>query len=106
MQKYITMHFFVCPKGFAKPRPRNAPSGRFRPAGRKARGTGCSNTFFYCPIKSAKNKKSSTHKVLLLVRPGGFEPLAFRVGAERSIQLSYDRLCMKNAVTAYFNLVK
>ena len=41
-----------------------------------------------------------------LVRPGGFEPLAFRVGAERSIQLSYDRLYMKNAVTAYFNLVK
>ena len=28
------------------------------------------------------------------------------VGAERSIQLSYDRICMKNAVTAYFNLVK
>lgn len=27
-----------------------------------------------------------------LVRPGGFEPLAFRVGAERSIQLSYDRI--------------
>ena len=23
------MRFFVCPKGFAKPRPRNAPPGRF-----------------------------------------------------------------------------
>ena len=33
--------------------------------------------------------------MLLLVRPGGFEPLAFRVGAERSIQLSYDRTFMK-----------
>ena len=31
------------PGGFAKPRPRNAPPGRFCPAGRKARGTGCSN---------------------------------------------------------------
>ena len=41
-----------------------------------------------------------------LVRPGGFEPLAFRVGAERSIQLSYDRLYMKNVVLTYFNLVK
>ena len=40
------------------------------------------------------------------MRPGGFEPLAFRVGAERSIQLSYDRLCMKNVVLTYFNLVK
>ena len=47
-------------EGFAKPRPRNAPPGRFCPAGRKARGTGCSNPFFCCPIKSAKNKKSST----------------------------------------------
>jgi len=28
------------------------------------------------------------------------------VGAERSIQLSYDRLCMKNVVLTYFNLVK
>ena len=45
------------PKGFAKPRPRNAPPGRFCPAGRKARGTGC---FFYCPVKSVHNKKSNT----------------------------------------------
>ena len=28
------------------------------------------------------------------------------VGAERSIQLRYDRLYMKNAVTAYFKLIK
>ena len=50
----------VRPKGFAKPRPRNAPPGRFCPAGRKARGTGCSNPLFYCSIKSMQNKKSST----------------------------------------------
>ena len=60
LAKYIAMRFFVRPKGFAKLRPRNAPPGRFRLAGRKARGTGCSNPFFYCPVKSAKNKKSST----------------------------------------------
>ena len=57
LQKYIAMRFFVHPKGFAKPRPRNAPPGRFCPAGRKARGTGC---FFYCPVKSVQNKKSNT----------------------------------------------
>lgn len=55
------------PEEIPKPRPRNAPPGRFCPAGRKARGTGCSNPLFYCPIKSVQNKKSSTHKVLLLV---------------------------------------
>ena len=33
--------------------------------------------------------------MLLLVRPGGFEPLAFGVGVQRSIQLSYDRTFMK-----------
>ena len=54
------MRFLARPKGFAKPRPRNAPPGRFCPAGRKARGTGCSKPFFYCPIKSVQNKKSST----------------------------------------------
>ena len=54
------MRFLVCPKGFTKPRPRNAPPGRFCPAGRKARGTGCSNPLFYCSIKSMLNKKSST----------------------------------------------
>ena len=41
----------MCPKGFAKPRPRNAPPGRFCPAGRKARGTGCSNPPLLLPHK-------------------------------------------------------
>ena len=54
------MRFFVRPKGFAKLRPRNAPPGRFRLAGRKARGKGCSNPLFYCFIKSMQNKKSNT----------------------------------------------
>ena len=54
------MRFFARPKGFAKPRPRNAPLGRFCPAGRKARGAGCSNPLFDCSIKSMQNKKSST----------------------------------------------
>ena len=36
------------------------PLGRFCPAGRKARGTGCSNPLFFCSIKSMQNKKSST----------------------------------------------
>ncbi len=54
------MHFLARPKGFAEPCPRNAQLGRFCPAGRKARDTGCSNPFFYYFIKSMQNKKSST----------------------------------------------
>ena len=51
-------------------------------------------------------RQTHLYRFVNMVRPGGFEPLAFRVGAERSIQLSYDRLCMKNVVLTYFNLVK
>ena len=34
-------------------------------------------------INPCKTKRAAPHKVLLLVRPGGFEPLAFRVGELR-----------------------
>ena len=78
------------------------PTGAFLPRGTQSAGHGLFESSLLLPHK----KRAAPHKVLLLVRPGGFEPLAFRVGAERSIQLSYDRLYMKNAVTAYFNLVK
>lgn len=37
-----------------------------------------------------------------LVRLTGFEPAAFRVGAERSIQLSYNRTFMKIAARTNF----
>ena len=43
-------------------------------------------------LHNKKERQILRFDVQYLVRPGGFEPLAFRVGAERSIQLSYDRI--------------
>ena len=36
------------------------PTGAFLPRGTQSAGQGLSEPFFYCPIKSAHNKKSST----------------------------------------------
>ena len=60
--------------------------------------------YFYNRINYKKTSVNLTE--VFLVRPKGFEPPAPGVGGQCSIQLSYGRLCMKNAVTAYFNLVK
>ena len=59
LQKYMAMRFLVRPMEFAKPRPSNAPPWRFCPAGRKARGTGCSNPPLLLP-----------HKIHAVMTPG------------------------------------
>ena len=76
--------FFVRLKGFVKPRPRNAPPGRFCPRGTQSAGHGLFESALLLLHKiHAKQKEQHPHKVLLLVRAGGFEPLAFRVGELR-----------------------
>ena len=61
-----------------------APTGAFLPRGTQSAGHGLFESALLLLHKiHAKQKEQHPHKVLLLVRPGGFEPLAFRVGELR-----------------------
>ena len=53
-----------------------------------------------------KNALQNNIAMRFFMRPTGFEPAAFGVGVQRAIHLRHERLYMKNAVTAHFNLVK
>ena len=66
------MPYFCAPEGFAEPRPRNAPLGRFCPAGRKARARAVRIGSFVAPIKSMQNKRAAPHRCCSWLRPGGF----------------------------------
>ena len=55
------------------------PAGAFLPRGTQSAGHG----LFESALLLLHKKRAAPHKVLLLVRPGGFEPLAFRVGELR-----------------------
>ena len=60
MQKYIAMRFLSMPEGIRQAAPYNRPTGAFLGRGTQSAGHGRSNPFFYCPVKSMQNKKSST----------------------------------------------
>lgn len=48
-------------------------------------------------LKKRQKNKAMRPKIKKVVRQKGFEPLPFRFVAERSIQLSYWRICSQKA---------
>ena len=68
------------PGGFGEPRLKNSPQDCFCPPGRRRRARAVRIPPRSIPHNFIQNKKAAPKRMLLLVRPGGFEPLAFGVG--------------------------